>query len=316
MKQHLMLTLLAIAGTLTFGQLLTAQLPGGPPNKVRDLRGNGMANSQIQSQIQQQVQEQVQRQIQAQATARMQADVNRAADLAQRAAATAQRQASAAQQRIAGSARIKLSAKAFARGEQRNERGMLEANGHAQASARLRLPPGFAEADVELYDRIFGKHNPIRAQKPGSNQASGVDTERGTEKGMKIRAVNYEETGTDLAAQIHLAIQHRRAEISELRDRALVETRPELLEQADQMELVMDTFVEAQARAKAKAEAHANADAKASVEIENRLNSRGNSTPGPNRDSIRSIDQAGEVESSSESRMDSETNGSIRGKHK
>lgn len=307
MKQQLMITLLAIAGSLMFGEVLVGQLPGGPPNKVQDLRGNGRGNGQIQSQIQQQIQAQVQSQVQAQANARMQADVNRAADLAQRAASTAQRQATAAK-RIAGSAEIKLSENASAQGALKSERGITEANSHAQAPARLRLPPGFSEGDVELYDRIFGKHNPIRAQEPRSDNERGAENGQGADNGMKVRAVNYEEKGTELAAQIHLAIQQRRAEISELRDRALQETNPELLEQADQMELVMDTFVEAQARAKARA------DAEVKAESENPLDGRGKSNWGPNGEKSKSTDQPQDDEVSSDSRT--ETSDSNRGKRK
>jgi hypothetical protein len=232
-----------------------AQLPGGLPTKILDGRGNARADARMNSHIQQQIQGQVQSQVQAQANAHLQADINRAADLAQRAASMAQRQANAAQQRIADTAQTELSANASVHGEARGGLGHLSATSKTQSAGHLRLPPGFTTDDVVLYDRIFGDHNPIRAEAP-----SGRTEEQAMASGLKIRAVNYTETGTDLAARIHLAINQRRAEISQLRDQALNESNAQLMDQADQMELVINTFVEAQMRARAKAAGEASAN--------------------------------------------------------
>ncbi len=53
---------------------------------------------------------------------------------------------------------------------------------------------------------------------------------------------------TDLAVRIDAAVQQRRAEISQIRDHALDAADTAMMESADQMEKVLDTFIEARLR--------------------------------------------------------------------
>jgi hypothetical protein len=130
------------------------------------------------------------------------------------------------------------------------------------------LPRGFVESDVKIYDAVFGSFNPFRGN---AEQASATESNAQVDAGTNSRiatewqsdrgvakATAYSEV--DLATRIDLAVHHRRAEISAMRDKAMAASNEAMMEQAEQMEQVLDLFVQARAQAAVGARAQTNAE--------------------------------------------------------
>lgn len=149
----------------------------------------------------------------------------------------------------------------------------------------LSIPKGLTETDVKIYDNIFGKFNPLRTQpRPAKQYLTNIDTginvfgsanaqasfetqpqsrprTRPTQSNPNRNDNQRTETATgrsnpqtqadvwselDLAVRIQVAARQRRAEISELRDRALATSDLKLMKRADQLEMSVNAFTKAQ----------------------------------------------------------------------
>ncbi len=129
------------------------------------------------------------------------------------------------------------------------------------------LPRGFAESDVKIYDSIFGSFNPFRGNaEQNSVTQSDVQVDAGTNNRIATEwqsnqgVVKASATSElDLATRIDSAVHQRRAEISSMRDQAMEESNEAMMEKAEQMEHVLDLFIEA--RTQAAIDAHVEASA-------------------------------------------------------
>lgn len=237
--------------------------------------------SQVQSTVRQQVQSQlnanVQTQVRAQAQTRVQAEAARAVNIAERAsvaarqnAAAARGQATAAAARLGGlqvgvGARASTNARANVAGH--------STNAHARLGLRtdLSLPADVTPADVQVYDNIFGRFNPLRAEARQTSESAVVaiseldagdrpdaDFGAGAASAIRLagagRAANGD-AGATLSSRIAVAARQRRAEISEVRDRAMAEGSTELMLRAQRMEDYLNAFAAAQAQVRSQGSA-------------------------------------------------------------
>ncbi len=275
------IALLAAALLVLNPSTLQAQIPAGVTNQVggaAQAAGNGRNQTRLQQQVQAQVQQrlqanvqqQVQAQIQAQAQARLQAEAARAVSIAQRAAAASRQAAAAAGRRANDRPQINGSAhaKASARGRRDNQSSTAAARGNAAFNTDTTLPPGLSEEDLKLYDGIFGRFNPFRPQAEIESHiksdvratARASETPAADRIGARFLQASHVQTENDLETRINLAVNQRRAEISQVRDRALNSADVKLMERAEHMEQVLNAFVAAQAQANANANARFQAD--------------------------------------------------------
>lgn len=259
-----------ILSTITITAILvapaSAQLPGGAGNAANrtqaqtQQRVQAQVQQRVQAQVQQRTQAQVQQNIAAQAQARVQAEAARAAHIAQQAAILAQRKAAAARQNVPGgvNARVGANARVGSQARVGNQSANANANARLGIAAGLVLPPGVTKADVQIYDNIFGRFNPLRArpQEPAPRQEDTVAENNRPERRPEAPAIGTR-TDLDLAARIEVAVRQRRAEISEMRDRAVATANTQLLLQAERTEQAMTAFVDAQAKARQQAAAQA-----------------------------------------------------------
>lgn len=205
---------------------------------------NQRAQAQVQQRVRAQAQTQVQSRVQGQVQGRIQAEAARAAEVAQRAAENSARRASGID---AGTPNPRANA------------------GLAIAANASRFA-GFADADVAIYDNIFGRFNPIRqnvGERGNSNPQAGAN-------GRGQAGPNR-----DFARGIQVAAQQRRTEIAQMRDQAITTGQTDLLSRADEMEVRLNAFVEAQQQLERGRSGQA-----ASPRTANRLNGPANgSTP-------------------------------------
>lgn len=199
---------------------------GGAAANVAD-RVQGQINQRVQAQMQQRVQAQTQVQVQSRVQGRMlnriQAESMRAAAVAKRAAEDSIGRAGQPGDRNArGSA---AAARANERSGLQGRNAIEGSNGRASVglgvAANASRNEWLNEADLAIYDNIFGNFNPLRA-----------------------RAKNV--PGGDVARGIQVAARQRRAEIAQLRDQAIATGQTDLLVRADEMEQRLDAFVAAQ----------------------------------------------------------------------
>jgi len=208
-----------------------AQGPAGNAGRPNGGPTGGIAADRVQGQMQQRVQAQGQAQAQArvqqQVQNRIHAEGKRAAELAQQLS-----QNSARRPIPADSARVRDNRGGVQAGMQANGRPDLQnsvaleaSNGNARAGLEMAANAsgmsGVSQADLAIYDNIFGKFNPMR----GQGGASRPET---------------------VAPGIQIAAQKRRAEIAQLRDQAIATGQTDLLARADEMEARLDAFVAAQ----------------------------------------------------------------------
>lgn len=216
-----------------------AQGPAGNPGRPGGGPAGGVAADRVQGQIGQRVQGQMQQRVQAQGQAQAQARVQQ--QVQNRIHAEGKRAAELAQQLSQNSARRPIPADAaratdnrggMRAGIQSNGRADLQnsvaleaSNGNARAGLEIAANAsgmnGLSDADLAIYDNIFGKFNPMRGQ-AGSSRPETV------------------------APGIQIAAQKRRAEIAQLRDQAIATGQTDLLARADEMEARLDAFVAAQ----------------------------------------------------------------------
>lgn len=258
--------------------------PGQAPGLGGLGKGGGVNNSAaVQAQVQQRIQAQVQarsqtqveQRLRAQAQARLRAEAARAAQLAE----AARRQAGGLQRPTPGN-RYGVNAGAGGQAEGTVTGQDIRAGVHAQLALRANadLPPGATQADLEIYDRIFGRFNPLRdpdasaeqpssPPQPASNSPSNGRGKPATASSARPQSPPAEQPAPpadqrgralgrlDLATRIEFAVSQRRAEISQERDRALATGNAELLLRAEQMEEALTAFVAAQRAARSQAEA-------------------------------------------------------------
>ncbi len=233
---------------------------------------NQRAQAQVQQRVQSQTQAQVQSRVQGQMQGRIQAEAKRAAEVAQRGAENSARRASdATGKAVSGGAALQGNAAGGGRGNNAAATPNPRANaGLAIASDASRFN-GFADSDVAIYDNIFGRFNPIRqngnagevvsgGSEINANGAARRSTQAGERakpnapaganaRGLGPQSLGPQNVGpqnVDLARGIQVAAQQRRAEIAEIRDQAIATGQTDLLSRADEMELRLDAFVEAQ----------------------------------------------------------------------
>ena len=278
-----------LTGALVFVCLTTAAAPAQVPGGLgRSLgRGGGAGNpgaanvervqaqvrQRVQGQVQQRVQARVQARAQVQAQARARAQAARAADVAQRAAAAAQNRARAAVGAVPRSAEVGISGNASvqSRGRGPGQSAGFRSAANANAQAGFSIPPGVTQADVAIYDDIFGKFNPLRQRsRHGETGASdsprsstpltsraGVPTTPPAQQAREQMLDGAASADLDFATRVQIAAHQRRAEIAELRDQAIATGQAELMSRADAMEQRLDDFAAAQAEAQARAQANA-----------------------------------------------------------
>ncbi len=243
-------------------------------------QAQAQARAQAQAQAQTQVQARAKAQAQAQVQSRLQAEAARAASLAQRVTVAAQNQVSttvrnqgaAAQQRASAGLNVRLATntRAAANIGVGNTQANMDAKTYARLGldSRLRLPADLTQADVQVYDNIFGRFNPLRA---AASQESSVSTVGGLSSGTPETFPNDPpedksspsgnpsarlagaSSDLSLTSRIQVAARQRRAQISEVRDRALATADTQLLLKAQRMEDALNAFAQAQTRFQAEA---------------------------------------------------------------
>jgi hypothetical protein len=187
----------------------------------------------------------------------------RAAAIAAQAADAAQRQA--ATLRVPGSVDARLGANAGVHNQSHIAGQPASTNAYARLGidVGIRLPPGITEADVKIYDQIFGRFNPLRPQPAPPTEPQTTETPPQPSQPQDATATQGETNpppqaseptladwkGLELAARIKVAVRERRAEISQLRDRALATGDAQLLHHCEHMESAMNAFVAAHAHA-------------------------------------------------------------------
>lgn len=238
---------------------------------------NQRAQAQVQQRVQTQTQAQVQSRVQGQMQGRIQAEAKRAAEVAQRGAEkSARRNSDATGKAVSKGAALQGNAAGGGRGNNSAVTPSPRANaGLAIASDASRFN-GFAESDVAIYDNIFGRFNPIRqngnageivlggpeinangaarrssqaGERANPNAPAGANARGLGPQSLGPQSLGPQNVGpqnVDLARGIQVAAQQRRAEIAEIRDQAIATGQTDLLSRADEMELRLDAFVEAQ----------------------------------------------------------------------
>ncbi|HBJ35384.1 MAG TPA: hypothetical protein DDZ51_11665 [Planctomycetaceae bacterium] len=264
--------LVVVATALTFSvENATGQGPGGnagrggaaAANASDRVQGqiNQRAQAQVQQRVQAQTQAQIQTRVQGQVQGRIQAEAKRAAEVAQRAAESSARRASASTEAKTVAGGGGLQGNAAARGNVAAGTPNSRANAGLAIAADASRNNGFADADVAIYDNIFGRFNPIRQNDSAGEDISGstADTANGAARRSSQageRANPNASAGTnargqgpqnvDIARGIQVAAQKRRAEIAQLRDQAIATGQTDLMLRADEMEMRLDAFVAAQ----------------------------------------------------------------------
>lgn len=223
---------------------------GGATNQAQvQAQVQQRAQAQVQERIQSRLQQQAQGQIQARAASavqsrvhgRIQADTARAIGIAKRLGAG--RDAVSAGANANASTNISAST----RGGTANRTARSDANARLGMEAGVSAQPLVTAEEVQVYDEIFGQFNPLRKGRSGEAASGGTanssvpPSERGAQRGMSA------DKRPAFATLIVLAAQERRAEIAALRDRAVAAGDTSLLTRADEMELRLDAFVEANA---------------------------------------------------------------------
>lgn len=299
----------AFLAGMSLAMTAQAQLPGGTAAQAQQRvqaqvqqRAQQQAQAQIQqrtqqqapAQVQQRAQAQVQAQVQAQIQQKIQADATRAAQIAQQAAVASQRAASARLSAAAGRAatvqqrastlNARIGTDVAASNRTRIQAGNNSANASAYArmglDTRLALPPGLSEADVQVFDNLFGDFNPLRRRvtrensndqeaSPSSETAS--TTRVGVSRGLSAEIETEGQSGEagllvqgrtrrvrpddvlDFTTRLRIAARQRRAQISEMRDQALITGDAQLLLRAQRVEESIAAFVDAQTRLQANA---------------------------------------------------------------
>lgn len=224
---------------------------------------NQRAQTQVQQRVQAQTQAQVQSRIRGQVEGRIEAEAKRAAEVAQRAAENSARRATASAEgrAIADSATLRRNVTNGVRRDADAGRPNPRANTGLAIAADASQSGGFTEADVAIYDNIFGRFNPIRqnlnnGEVGASNaivDANGV-ARRSSQAAQRANpnapaganARGQRPQNVDIARGIQVAAQQRRAEIAQMRDQAIATGQTDLLLRADEMELRLNAFVDAQ----------------------------------------------------------------------
>jgi len=258
MSKKCIARLVVVTTALTFSlENASAQGPGGnagrggaaAANAGDRVQGqiNQRAQAQVQQRVQAQTQTQVQSRVQGQMQGRIQAEAQRAAEVAQRAAENSARRAGAPVNALDG-----------ARGNVAAGTANPRANAGLAIAAEASRFNGFAGADVAIYDNIFGRFNPIRPnaneQEAGSRETANGTARRSSQADQHANptasaGANARGQGSqnrDIARGIQVAAQQRRAEIAQMRDQAIATGQTDLLVRADEMELRLNAFVEAQ----------------------------------------------------------------------
>lgn len=269
-----------IAALLT--STASAQL-NGVAGAAAAARTNAQVQQQVQSRVQQQVQAQAQAQVQARAQAqvqsRLQAEAVRAASIAQRATVTAQSQmaaavksqSAAARQRASSGLNLRLATntRVATNAGVGNTGARMDASTAARLGldTRLSLPADLTLADVQVYDKIFGQFNPLREGRSGSKTQvgsrpkSGADSSPPSEtsdgstspRNRRSGLLASLESDVSLNSRINVAARQRRAQISEVRDRALASSDTQLMLKAQKMEDALNAFASAQTQLKTTA---------------------------------------------------------------
>jgi len=224
---------------------------------------NQRAQTQVQQRVQAQTQSQVQSRVQGQVQGRIQAEAKRAAEVAQRAAENSARRATASAEgkTIADSASLRRNAADGVRGNVGAGTPNPRANAGLAIAADASRFNGFTEADVAIYDNIFGRFNPVR-QSANNGEAGSpstvVDANGVARRSPRVaeranpnapagaNARGQRPENVDIARGIQVAAQQRRAEIARMRDEAIATGQTDLLMRADEMELRLNAFVDAQ----------------------------------------------------------------------
>ena len=273
-----------ILASLTVGMLTT--LNGSLSHaQLSDVLG-GATEAAASQRTQAQIQERVQTQIQQ----RVQVDATRAVRIAEQAADIAQRSAAAARQRATSGVSVRLGAEARvrARAQAADQSASVRARARLGIDANLTLPPDLTEQDVQAYENIFGRFNPLRRPAPSDEAVADATPEedatppsrpgRGSRQRENDQETDDQRTDDDsengrwrragslanafaeldLTSRINVAARQRRAEISHVRDRALASGDTQLMLRAQGMEDSLNAFVAEQARARAAAESVAN----------------------------------------------------------
>ncbi|APZ94074.1 hypothetical protein [Fuerstiella marisgermanici] len=261
----------------------SAQL-NGVAGAAAAARSNTQIQQQVQNQVQQQVQaqaqvqQQVQARAQAQVQSRIQAEAARAASIAQRVTLTAQNQVAAAVSNQAAAARQRASSGLNVRLAANARIGTNVGVGTSQArmdtntaarlglDTRLSLPADLTRTDVQVYDNIFGRFNPLRKpanetpnptvsvpQPNADPSASDESPEGGVSSRSRSGLLASLESDASLSTRINVAARQRRAQISEVRDRALATSDTQLMLKAQKMEDALNAFASAQTQLQAKA---------------------------------------------------------------
>ncbi len=273
-----------VAMTALTTNFASGQGPAGVAKQIAGSAGNAAANTQVQQQVQTQVQSQIQAQVQQQTGAQIQrqlpphaqlkVDTARAGLMAQHAIDTARQQA--IENRFlntTGSLEAKIDGKVQAQSQALRQQNGLSIRSDASINSSLNrpntnMPAGFVEADIAVYDAVFGKHNPFReiAAQNVEAEMKAEATVRGnhaTPPGLQSNQgiiTASAKSGIDLAVKIDAAVQQRRSEISLMRDRALDASDEALMERAEHLEKVLDLFIEARARAAAESRGQMDAE--------------------------------------------------------
>lgn len=259
MSKKCIARLVVVTTALTFSlEHASAQGPGGNTGRGGAAASNAgdriqgqisqRAQAQVQQHVQAQTQTQVQSRVQGHLQGRIQAEAQRAADVAQRASENSARRAGGAP----------TNALDGARGNVASGTANPRANAGLAIAAEASRFNGFAEADVTIYDNIFGRFNPIRPnaneQEAGSRETANGTARRSSQADQHANptasavasARGQGSQNRDIARGIQVAAQQRRAEIAQIRDQAIATGQTDLLVRADEMELRLNAFVEAQ----------------------------------------------------------------------
>lgn len=274
-------------------------------------RAQARAQARAQEQVQQRVQAQVQQRANAQVQQRMQTRLQQRVQgqLGARVRGATRTGADTANRmRQRGNAnRLNLSAGANANAEANAGGNTIAADSKIRinGSGRLVVPGpalrGNGEVNVAYFDNVFGRFNPFRQPEPattGESESpaqpsarsprptttaddSSQETAAAGEGNLESRQrfARNGETGIGIAhaaIDFSKAIRLRRSEISAIRDHALANGNVQLIASADQMEQILDRFIEAQTAAEAQARATASGVANSQEALRSGLNASAN----------------------------------------
>ena len=154
------------------------------------------------------------------------------------------------------------------------------------ANGLASFPPGLSERDVQIFDTIFGQFNPLRRRDRDSpstevadaprppdtlptaptaptapaeaapveaspNQTPPAEAQQSTDVPVRRGRPEFASNIEDFTTRLRAAARNRRAEISEMRDRALVAGDAPGLLRAHRAEQALNAFVAAQAKVRA-----------------------------------------------------------------